>query len=106
MGFYGFSMRFYGFNSHEMSQKKTVGYRPILAVMRGLAGSRHRLMVYLILVPVHQDPYADGAERQTMKQEKTFFETMAGALSPGWTALVRLHTRPNCPVSDASARRC
>ncbi len=29
-----------------------------------------------------------------MKQEKTFFETMAGALSPGWTVKLQRHLQP------------
>ena len=29
-----------------------------------------------------------------MKQEKTFFETMAGALSPGWTVKLQSHLQP------------
>ena len=29
-----------------------------------------------------------------MKQEKTFFETMTGALSPGWTVKLQSHLQP------------
>ena len=29
-----------------------------------------------------------------MKQEKTFFETMAGSLSPGWTVKLQSHLQP------------
>lgn len=51
-------------------------------------------MVSLILVPVHQDPYADGAESADDETGKTFFETMAGALSPGWTVKLQSHLQP------------
>lgn len=36
----------------------------------------------------------DDHERQSVKQEKTFFETMAGVLSPGWTVKLQSHLQP------------
>jgi hypothetical protein len=36
----------------------------------------------------------DDHERQSVKQEKSFFETLTGALSPGWAVKLQSHLQP------------